>query len=153
MLAASALLASCTIAILGGVVKVKHLLAVLLGLFIVIMIAGIAVAQSVPQGPIVLKGAPMGAVKFDHPAHVKVGGKCDTCHHASKPEKPLKSAQEACTDCHTKPATPPVTTNLQGAFHNTSASSGLCIDCHKKQNTAGKATPVKCAECHQKANG
>ncbi len=133
--------------------KVRNLLAVLLGFLIVLMISSIAVAQSVPQSPIIIKGAPMGAVKFDHTAHMKVGGKCDTCHHASKPEKPLKSPQEACTDCHTKPATPPVTTNLQAAFHNPTATAGLCIDCHKKQNGAGKAAPVKCADCHQKANG
>ena len=112
-----------------------------------------APAQSAPQGPILLKGAPLGAVKFDHTSHVKVAGKCDVCHHASKPEKPLKSSQEACTDCHTKPPTPPVTTSLQAAFHNPTATAGLCIDCHKRQNASGKATPVKCAECHQKANG
>jgi hypothetical protein len=117
------------------------------------MTSTIALAQSAPQGPILLKGAPMGAVKFDHTAHVKVAGKCDVCHHGSKPEKPLKSPQQACADCHTKPPTPPVTTSLQAAFHNPTATAGLCIDCHKRQNASGKATPVKCAECHQKANG
>lgn len=121
--------------------------------FLLIMTSTIALAQSAPQGPILLKGAPMGAVKFDHTAHVKVAGKCDVCHHASKPEKPLKSPQEVCSDCHTKPPTPPVTTSLQAAFHNPAATAGLCIDCHKRQNASGKATPVKCAECHQKANG
>lgn len=145
--------AGCTIAIFGGVVKVRNLLAVLLAFLTVLMISSIAVAQAIPQSPIIIKGAPMGAVKFDHTAHMKVGGKCDTCHHSSKPEKPLKSPQETCTDCHTKPATPPVTTNLQAAFHNPTATAGLCIDCHKKQNGAGEAAPVKCVDCHQKANG
>lgn len=133
--------------------KFSKTLAALLGLLIVIMVSLGAVAQQAPKAPIILKGAPMGAVKFDHTSHLKVAAKCDVCHHASKPEKPLKSPQEACTDCHTRPATPPVTTNLQGAFHNPTATAGLCIDCHKKQNAAGKAAPVKCADCHQKANG
>jgi hypothetical protein len=134
-------------------VKFTKSLAVSFVFFLLVMTSTIALAQSAPQGPILLKGAPMGAVKFDHTAHVKVAGKCDVCHHASKPEKPLKSPQQACADCHTKPPTPPVTTSLQAAFHNPTATAGLCIDCHKRQNASGKATPVKCAECHQKANG
>ncbi len=133
--------------------KGTKLVAVLLGFLVVMMICGNTLVQSAPQGPMVLKGAPLGGVKFDHTTHVKVAGKCDVCHHASKPDKPLKSPQEACTDCHTKPPTPPVTTSLQAAFHNPTATAGLCIDCHKRQNASGKATPVKCAECHQKANG
>jgi len=106
-------------------------------------------AQQPPQHPILLKGA-IGAVKFDHTSHLKVAAKCVVCHHPSKALKPLKSAQEACTDCHTKPPTPPVTTGLPAAFHNSAATSGLCIDCHKQQNASGKAAPVKCAECHQR---
>ncbi len=137
----------------GGLVQGRKFLAPLLGLLIVLMMSGTALAQKAPAGPVILKGAPMGAVKFDHSVHVKVAGKCVTCHHASKPAKPLTSPQEACTDCHTRPPTPPVTTNLQGAFHNPTATAGLCIDCHKNQNVGGKATPVKCMECHQKANG
>lgn len=133
--------------------KFKRPIAGLLGFFVLIMITGVAVAQQAPKTPTILKGAPMGAVKFDHTSHMNVAGKCVVCHHESKSQKPLKSPQEACTDCHTRPATPPVTTNLQGAFHNPTASEGLCIDCHKKENTAGKAAPVKCADCHQKANG
>jgi hypothetical protein len=134
-------------------VKVTKLLATAFGFLILVLNCGNVLAQGVPQGPILLKGAPMGAVKFDHTTHVKVAGKCDVCHHASKRQKPLKSPQEACADCHTKPPTPPVTTSLQAAFHNPTATAGLCIDCHKRQNASGKATPVKCAECHQKANG
>jgi hypothetical protein len=134
-------------------VKLRKMFAALLGVWILLMITGSALAQQVPKAPVILKGAPMGAVKFDHASHLKVAGKCDVCHHASKPAKPLKSPQEACTDCHTRPATPPMTTNLQAAFHNPTATVGLCIDCHKKENGAGKAAPVKCADCHQKANG
>ena len=46
--------------------KVTRLVAVLLGFFVVLMISASALAQSAPHGPILLKGAPMGAVKFDH---------------------------------------------------------------------------------------
>ena len=111
-----------------------------------------ALAQTAPTAPITLKGAPMGAVQFDHTSHLKVAGKCNICHHAAKPQKALKSAQEACPDCHTNPATPPVTTKLQAAFHNSTATSGLCIDCHKTEDASGKAAPVKCADCHRKTS-
>jgi len=107
-------------------------------------------AQQPPRHPILLKSA-AGTVKFEHTSHLKVAARCVVCHHPSKPLKPLKSAQQACTDCHTKPPTPPVTTGLPGAFHNSAATAGLCIDCHKQQNAGGKAAPVKCVDCHQKA--
>ena len=92
----------------------------------------------------------MGAVMFPHSVHTQVAGKCEVCHHASKPEKPLKAPQEASNDCHTKPPGRPVNTCLQAAFHNPSATSGLCISCHKTENTEGKTAPVKCADCHKK---
>ena len=116
-----------------------------------------AVFAADKQAPdtVVLKGAPMGGVKFPHKAHaVDQKLKCDTCHHASKPEKPLTSAQQACTDCHTKTAEPPMKTKLQAAFHNPTAQAGLCIDCHKAEIAKGKKAPApgKCAECHKKEN-
>jgi hypothetical protein len=111
-----------------------------------------AASQEAPPAPIPLKGPTMGMVVFSHSAHTRVAGKCEVCHHASKPEKPLKAAQEACTDCHTKPATPPVRVGLQAAFHNSSATAGLCITCHKTENAEGKAAPVKCVDCHKKDN-
>ncbi len=132
--------------------NVSKLFPRLSGLLIAAVLCGSALAQTAPQAPIILKGAPLGAVKFDHTAHLKVAGKCDVCHHASKPQKPLKSPQEACTDCHTNPATPPVTTKLQAVFHISTATSGLCIDCHKTENSEGMAAPVKCADCHKKTN-
>lgn len=109
-------------------------------------------AQTVPKTPIILRGAAMGGVTFDHTSHLKVAAKCEVCHHASRPEKPLKAQYEACTDCHTKPPTSPVKTSIQAAFHNPSATSGLCIDCHKTENANGRAAPVKCADCHKKQN-
>ena len=45
-------------------------------------------AQEKAPGVVVLKGNPMGGVKLDHAAHVKAAGdKCETCHHAAKPQK------------------------------------------------------------------
>ena len=108
--------------------------------------------QEPPAEPIVLKGPTMGTVRFPHSAHMRVAGKCEVCHHASKPEKPAKGAAEACTDCHTKPPTPPVKVGLPAAFHNASATAGLCITCHKTENAQGKAAPVKCVDCHRKDN-
>lgn len=114
--------------------------------------AGSGFAQQAPQAPIVLKGGPVGAVKFDHTSHLAVAGKCAVCHHASKPAKPAKAPQQACGDCHTNPATPPMTTNLQAAFHSKTATAGLCIGCHKTEDDQGKAAPVKCADCHKTGN-
>ncbi len=104
--------------------KITKLLVNLLGFLVLLTLCGSGLAQTAPKNPILLKGAPMGAVKFDHTAHLKVAGKCEVCHHASKPQKPLKASQEACTDCHTNPATPPVTTKLQAAFHNPDSNRG-----------------------------
>ncbi len=108
-------------------------------------------AQGKAPGTVILKGAPMGGVKFDHAAHVKASGgdaKCDTCHHASKPEKPAKAKQEKCQDCHTKVPTAPMKTKAQAAFHDAMAKKGTCIDCH----VAAKKGPAKCADCHKKEN-
>lgn len=111
-----------------------------------------AYAQAKAPGVVVLP-APNGGVKFDHAAHSKREGvKCATCHHASKSEKPMKGAQEKCGDCHTSKAVAPMKTKLQAAFHNPMAKTGVCIDCHVKENAAGKKAPVTCTGCHKKEN-
>lgn len=114
-----------------------------------------AADQAKPADVMILKGSPLGAVKFTHKVHAETNAanKCDACHHASKPEKPATAAQQACRDCHTKPPSPGMKTATQAAFHNPMAKSGTCIDCHLKSNAAGKAAPVACAKCHSKANG
>ena len=130
--------------------RIARVMAVVLG---VLFVAGttLAYAQAEP-GVVVLKGAPNGDVKFDHKAHTKLaGGKCETCHHPSKPEKPSTQARQACGDCHTKVATAPMKTKLQAAFHNPMAKAGTCVDCHAKEAAAGKKAPAKCADCHKKA--
>ena len=106
-----------------------------------------------PGGAVVMTGAPNGGVKFEHKLHAKDRNiKCETCHHSSKPEKPMHAAQQKCQDCHTKAATPPMKTKTQAAFHDPMAKKGLCIDCHVDANGKGKKAPTKCAECHKKEN-
>ncbi len=133
--------------------KSYKVIAILLGLILVFVICSVAVAQNAPKDTYILKGAPMGGVKFDHKAHVAAADKkCETCHHASKPEKPMKAAQEPCQDCHTPTPTPPMKTKTQAAFHDPTAKKGICIDCHTKAAAAGKKVPTKCTDCHKKEN-
>ena len=104
-----------------------------------------------PQDVYMLKNSPLGVVKFQHKLHqARAANKCETCHHASKPQKPAKAAQQSCFDCHTKPPQPGMKTGRQGAFNNPTAQAGTCIDCHKRQNAQGKKAPTKCMECHKK---
>ena len=122
----------------------------------VALIVGPAVANAqTPTAPttVILKGSPLGGVKFDHVAHQKVVvDKCDTCHHASKPEKAMKAKQEKCQNCHTTAATAPMKTTSKLAFHDATAKAGICADCHAK--ATGKKVPGagKCMECHKKEN-
>ncbi len=112
-----------------------------------------AYGQVKPKDTYILKGSPLGGVKFEHKLHQeRAGNKCEVCHHPSKPEKPAKAAQESCLDCHTKPPQPGMKTGLQAAFHNPTAQSGTCIDCHKKVDAEGKKAPTKCLDCHKKEN-
>lgn len=127
--------------------KAMLVFALILG---VALLASPVAAQTAP-GKVVLKGNPMGGVNFDHAAHVKAAGgdaKCDTCHHASKPEKAAKAKQEKCQTCHTKTATAPMKTGAKAAFHDATAKKGICVDCHVKEAAAGKKVPAKCNECH-----
>ncbi len=115
--------------------------------------AGGSVAAQAPKEPetAVLTGSPLGPVTFAHKAHTKDhGAKCEMCHHASRPEKPLKAEHQKCTDCHTKVATPPMKTKTQAAFHDPMAKKGTCIDCHVQAAAKGKKAPTKCADCHKK---
>jgi hypothetical protein len=130
--------------------RIARVMVVLLG---VLLLAGATISYAqMPKAAIIMKDAPNGAVTFDHPAHVKAAGaKCVTCHHASRPEKPATAPQQACRNCHTKDATPPMKTKRQAAFHNPLAKAGTCIDCHAKLVAEGKTAPTKCTDCHKKA--
>ncbi len=111
-------------------------------------------AQGNAPGVVVIKGNPMGGVKFDHAAHAKAAAdKCDTCHHPSRPEMPLKYENQKCQDCHTRTVKLPMKTTSKLAFHDAPAKKGTCIDCHMKEQGSGKKLPLKCAECHKKENG
>jgi hypothetical protein len=127
---------------------------------VAIIVAAVFVAGSTlvlaqapkPPATVILKGSPLGGVKFDHAAHGKiVGDKCETCHHASKAEKPGKAKQEKCQLCHEKVATAPMKTKAQAAFHDPMAKKGICIDCHLKDTTK-KAPLTPCGTCHKKEN-
>jgi len=124
-------------------------------ILILILTASVAAQGKKKAEPdtVILKGAPMGGVKFTHKVHVdRAANKCETCHHASKPQKANTAPQQACRDCHTPTAAAPMKTKLQAAFHNPTAQAGNCITCHKTENAKGKKAPVKCMECHKKDN-
>jgi hypothetical protein len=120
---------------------------------VAVVLPALASAQEKAPATVILKGYRLGGVKFDHAKHGALeGATCESCHHASKPEKPSKTAHDPCQGCHTSAATAPMKTPAQGAFHLPAARGGLCIDCHAKQVAAGKTAPTKCAECHKKEN-
>jgi hypothetical protein len=127
----------------------KKTIAAVIGLAVFMLVCSLAFAQAGAKDVIIMKDAPNGAVTFDHKKHTTAAGKCEACHHASKPEKANKAAQQACRDCHSQPVAAGMKTKRQAAFHNPAATAGICIDCHKTK-AAGKA-PVKCGECHKKA--
>ena len=133
----------------------KKAFAPVITVFVLIFGVAIAIQAQQPQPPdvVILKGNPLGGVKYNHTTHAKkAGDKCDTCHHASKPEKPLASPYQKCQDCHTKTATKPMVTYTKLAFHDAMFKKGTCADCHIKEAAAGKAAPIKCVDCHKKEN-
>jgi len=99
-----------------------------------------------PANPILLTGAPMGGVRFEHSKHPL---DCDRCHHPARQPKPGAAPQAACSACHTTPPQPGMKTGKQAAFHNPTAAAGTCIDCHKR---SGGNAPTKCLQCHKKEN-
>jgi len=65
-------------------------LAILCGLSLMLSLSAPAYGQAKAKDTIILKGAPMGGVKFEHKLHTeRAENKCEVCHHASKPEKAL----------------------------------------------------------------
>ena len=64
--------------------KLHTLLAVILGLALLFAVSAPAFAQAkTPQDVIILKGNPMGGVKFMHTTHSKDRAiKCDTCQQS-----------------------------------------------------------------------
>ena len=103
------------------------------------------------KGPetVVLSGSPLGSVTFQHAAHQELTD-CSTCHHESRPEKPLTAEHQACTDCHVKEPVAPMTTSTRDAFHDQTAKAGTCVGCHVQAAAEGKTVPTKCTDCHKK---
>jgi len=120
----------------------------------VVLVAPRAFGQEAKEpDTVVLKAVPLGGVKFEHKLHARDRKiKCETCHHASKPQKALKSTNQKCTDCHTKVAAAPMKTPTRGAFHDAMAKAGVCVDCHKTEYAKAKKALPKCADCHKKEN-
>lgn len=135
--------------------RLNHAAILSAGLALSVALTVSHVSAQPPKEPdtVVMTGAPSGGVKFDHRKHTKdYKADCKTCHHASKPEKPLKTAHQKCADCHTKTATPPMKTTIKNAFHDGTAKKGVCADCHNTERAKGKKTPAKCGDCHKKEN-
>lgn len=130
------------------ILRVAALGAVLLGAALVPS----QVAAQENKGPDTVTFTPRrGTVTFTHGKHA-AAMECVTCHHESKPEKPLASPQQKCGECHTTPVQEPMTTSLRAAFHDTANRKGLCFDCHTKETAAGKTAPTECDACHKRVN-
>jgi len=142
---------------MAAVIKLCKPLLVAVAFSVGILAAGLvapAAAQNQPKDEYILRGSPLGAVKFEHKLHTqRAADKCDTCHHPSRPERPATAQQQPCFECHTTPPQPGMKTNRQGAFHSPTAQSGSCIDCHKAVNAKSGKAPVTCMTCHRKENG
>jgi c(7)-type cytochrome triheme protein len=85
--------------------------------------------------PAPARAAGFGAVKFMHKTHVGEHEiKCEVCHHRPTGWGTQEATEQNCSKCHTRDPQLPVRTPLERAFHNSGASGGLCIDCHKQEN-------------------
>lgn len=85
--------------------------------------------------PAPLKASGFGAVKFLHKTHVGEHEiKCEVCHHRPTGWGTEEATEQMCSKCHTRDPQLPVKTPLERAFHNATATNGLCIDCHKTEN-------------------
>lgn len=105
-------------------------------------------AQADPsRGPETVTFTRRGTLVFSHAKHAEMA-ECVSCHHASKPEKPLESDHQKCDACHTDPPAAPLKTSLRNAFHNTEAREGTCYTCHKAKAAEGVEVPMRCVDCH-----
>jgi len=114
--------------------------------------ASLAAQATEPTGPDSVVYTNRGRVVFHHAKH---GEKfeCASCHHEEKAEKPFERPRQKCSDCHTDPPTPPMTTTQRNAMHDTEARAGICFDCHKAEADKGATVPTRCADCHVRTEG
>lgn len=112
--------------------------------------AGLAAQVPGETGPdtVVYNGS-RGTVVYTHGKHAQYA-ECRSCHHESRPEKPLETPYQKCTACHLERATEDVPTSLRDAYHNTSKKTGMCYDCHNEEAARGNAMPLLCADCHKR---
>ncbi|MHB1191832.1 MAG: cytochrome c3 family protein [Longimicrobiales bacterium] len=109
--------------------------------------ASLTAQATEPIGPDSVVYTNRGRVVFHHKTH---GEKfeCASCHHEAMAEKAFERPRQKCSDCHTDPPTPPMTTTQRNAMHDTEARAGICFDCHKAEEAKGAKVPTRCADCH-----
>lgn len=130
--------------------RIATLAALLVGA--VLTPAILAAQEPKPAGPDTVIFTGRGTVTFLHAKHAEQA-ECSSCHHESRPEKPLESERQKCSACNTMPATEPMKTSLRNAFHDTGAREGTCYTCHKEAEAQGKKVPMRCSECHVQPEG
>ena len=124
----------------------KKFLVILSVMAVAVFMSGIASAQEKAPGTVILKGVADGRREV-RPRQALEDGRCEVRDLPPPVEarEGVKTAHQACQDCHTKAATAPMKTTTQGAFHKAMAKSGVCIDCHVKAVAAGKTAPAASA--------
>jgi cytochrome c553 len=157
--------------------KMRSLLlqAVLAGVAILFLAAGIQAATEVPD--VIKLESPgyekheKGIVEFTHKKHSEDYAKkapdfykngCGECHHDAdnKPLTNLKAGDDVkrCIECHKKPGEKPKgkgkpkLSKSQELEYHAEALHDNCRVCHKKYNKANKtkAAPTTCTKCHPK---
>jgi hypothetical protein len=132
--------------------KLRFAVAALVLLGSAVAPASLAAQTTEPTGPDSVVYTARGRVVFHHATHA---GKyeCASCHHDAKSEKAFERPRQKCSDCHTDPPTPPMTTTLRSAMHDTEARAGTCFDCHKAEAEKGITVPTRCVDCHVREAG
>lgn len=99
--------------------------------------------QTIPEDKVFIGfETKLGVVPFNHQLHTDRAESCQTCHHTSTGEEPIK----ACHDCHTHKGGNDAP-KVQDAIHL------RCQGCHEENLKAGNPHgPVKkeCKLCHIK---
>lgn len=104
-------------------------------------------AQAGDRGPETVTFTRRGTLVYTHAKHAELA-ECVTCHHESRPERPLESEYQKCDACHTADPVPPMKTSLRNAYHDTETREGTCYTCHKAEADKGVDVPMRCIGCH-----
>lgn len=123
----------------------------LLVLSLVIFFFAITLVHGQQKPLDVYKLSPPGAkyppTEFNHKNHAETYKiDCKHCHHTDP------NPNEKVTRCHAchDPAGE-IAAEKGGGLKAMDAYHKQCIDCHRKENEAGKSAPTKCFDCHKKA--